>query len=79
MNCSSVYTGVEYLSKAWYGGNLSSSYKSEEIMMTEFEVLAENTIGIPNYEITNLFWRVEAQIVEALVLFVDTQTQRQKT
>jgi KDO2-lipid IV(A) lauroyltransferase len=31
----------------------------------EFEVLAENTIGIPNYEITNLFLRrVEAQIVE---------------
>jgi KDO2-lipid IV(A) lauroyltransferase len=49
----------------------------------EFEVLAENTIGIPNYEITNLFLRrVEAQIVEARVLFVDTQkmeTQRQKT
>jgi KDO2-lipid IV(A) lauroyltransferase len=48
----------------------------------EFEVLAENTIGIPNYEITNLFLRrVEAQIVETGVLFVDTQkmeTQRQK-
>jgi KDO2-lipid IV(A) lauroyltransferase len=49
----------------------------------EFEVLAENTVGIPNYEITNLFLRrVEAQIVEALEFYLWTQkmeTQRQKT
>jgi KDO2-lipid IV(A) lauroyltransferase len=50
-----VYTGVEYLSKSKYGGNLSRVTKVKRgYYEAEFEVLAENTIGI-NYEITNLF------------------------
>tara|TARA_R110000868_G_scaffold333100_2_gene593986 strand:- start:1374 stop:2246 length:873 start_codon:yes stop_codon:yes gene_type:complete len=61
-----VYTGAEFLSKKY---DMSVVYlKVTKVKRgfyeAEFEILAENTEGIPNYEITDLFLRkVEAQIV----------------
>lgn len=63
-----VYTGVEYLSKKL---DMSVIYlKVNKVRRgfyeAEFEVLAESTEGIPNYEITDLFLRkVESQIMQA--------------
>jgi KDO2-lipid IV(A) lauroyltransferase len=63
-----VYTGVEYLSKKL---DMSVMYlKVSKIKRgfyeAEFEILAESTQGIPNYELTNSFLRrVESQIIEA--------------
>lgn len=63
-----VYTGAEFLSKKY---DMAVVYlKVEKVKRgfyeAEFEVLANETAGIPNYEITDLFLRkVEAQILAA--------------
>jgi KDO2-lipid IV(A) lauroyltransferase len=63
-----VYTGVEYLSKKHDMAvvYLQVTKVKRGYYEATFEVLAENTIGIPNYGITDVFLRkVEAQIIKA--------------
>ncbi|MDG2433978.1 lysophospholipid acyltransferase family protein [Flavobacterium sp.] len=63
-----VYTGVEYLSKKLDMAviYLKVSKVKRGYYEAEFEIIAESTQGIPNYELTDIFLRkVEAQIVAA--------------
>ena len=73
-----VYTGVEYLSKKHDMAviYLQVTKVKRGYYEAEFEVLAENTKGIPNYEITNLFLtKVEKQILAAPEFYLWTHNR----